>query len=226
MARRNRVVIPGMVHHITQRGNYRQTIFYSDNDRIVYMRLATKYFRIYGIELICYSLMTNHVHLAVIPKEVWSFSLAIGQLHHDFAFWQNMQRGKTGHLWQNRFYSCPVERNGGGQLFRYIEMNAVRAHLVENPWDWEWSSAKAHITGQDPTGLLNMSLWEEDFRTVNWIEFLQTNDEEAVRAQIRRTTQQGYFLGSEETARLLELKMGIQLLPGKRGRKPSPKKRN
>jgi putative transposase len=220
MARRHRVVIPGWVHHITQRGNHRQPVFYSDHDRVVYMRLVEKYFRIYGIDLLGHSLMTNHVHFTAIPEEELSFSLGIGQLQHDFACWQNMQCGTSGHLWQGRFYSCPVEKDRVGQVLRYIELNPVRAGMVENPWDWKWSSAKAHITGQDPTGLLNMNLWQDIFKTVDWREFLgSTADEEAVRAQIRRTTMQGYFLGSEATARRLELELGIQLLPKKRGRK-------
>lgn len=220
MARRPRIVIPGWVHHVTHRGNHRQTIFYSDHDREVYLQLAAKYFPIYGLDLIGHSLMDNHVHLAVIPENESSLSDGIGQIHHHFACWQNIQCGRTGHLWQGRFYSCPVEEDRVLQVLRYIELNPVRARMVEKAWGWKWSSAQAHIAGQDPNGLLNMNYWEKIIAKEKWKEFLEnTSAEGLVQTQIRRTTIQGFLLGSEATARRLELELGKQLLPKKRGRK-------
>jgi putative transposase len=221
MTRRPRIVLPGWVHHVTQRGNHRQIVFYSDRDRIVYLQLAEKYFQIYELDLIGHSLMDNHVHLAVIPEKESSLSDGIGRLHHDFSRYQNIQRERTGHLWQGRFHSCPVEENRVWQVLQYIELNPVRAGMVKNAWEWKWSSAQAHISGQDRGGLLNIGYWEKITDKNKWKELLEkTAVEEAVQAQIRRTTMQGFFLGDETTARRLELELGIQLLPRKRGRKP------
>jgi putative transposase len=169
--------------------------------------------------------MDNHVHIAVIPEKESSLSDGIGRLHHDFSCWQNIQCERTGHLWQGRFYSCPVEEDRVLQVLQYIELNPVRARMVKNGWEWKWSSARAHITGKDQSKLLNMNYWERLIDKRKWKEILeQTAIEESVQAQIRRTTMQGFFLGSEATARRLELELGKLLLPKKRGRKPRSKK--
>jgi putative transposase len=221
MTRRRRIVIPGWVHHVTQRGNHRQTVFFHSEDRNVYLKLVAEYFPRYEIRLIGYALMGNHVHLAVIPEKESSLAEGIGQLHHDFAIWQNIQRGTNGHLWQNRFFSCPVEENRVGQLLRYVELNPVRARIVENPYEWEWSSAQAHLAGRDASGLLDMTHWQRAFHDVKWEKLLaRAADDELVCAEIRKITAKGYLLGSDETALRLEREMGIRLLPRKPGRPP------
>jgi hypothetical protein len=92
--------------------------------------------------------------------------------------------------------------------------------MVKNGWEWAWSSARAHITGQDPSNLLNMNYWDRLIEKDKWKFILeQTAIEESIQAQIRRITMQGFLLGSEATARRLELELGMQLLPKKRGRK-------
>jgi putative transposase len=221
MTRRPRIVIPGWVHHVTQRGNHRQVVFFSDHDRSVYLELLSRYFTVYGVMLIGYCLMDNHVHLVVIPERESSLSEGVGQLHHDFALWQNIQCGRTGHLWQNRFYSCPVEGEHVWQVLGYVELNPARAHMVEHAWDWEWSSARAHATGNDLTGLLDLSYWRKTFNETGWKEYLeQMAADVVIQAQIRRATAKGYFLGNQAKALRLERELGIQLLPRKRGRKP------
>ncbi len=217
-------MIPGWVHHVTQRGNHRQTVFYSAHDRRVYLRLLADYFPLYEIRLIGHNLMDNHVHLAVIPKDKNSLSEGIGLLHHDFARWQNIQRHTTGHLWQSRFFSCPVEEDRVWQVLSYVELNPVRAQMVEHAWEWEWSSTQAHVNGCDPSGPLDMNYWRRNFDAVTWKTFLkQAVADRAGRAQIRRATTRGFFLGSEVTAHKLEQELGIQLLPRRRGRKRRPR---
>lgn len=221
MTRRPRIVIPGWMHHVTQRGNHQQIVFYSSNDRTAYLSLCAKYFGKYKLRLIGYNLMSNHVHLAVIPESGPSLSDGCAQLHHDYAVWQNIRRQRNGHLWQNRFFSCPVEDDRIGQVLGYIEMNPVRAHMVKNAWDWEWSSARAHITGHDSSGLLDMDFWQKKFKAKGWKEYLEkTAENEAITANIRYATSKGYLMGSEETAIRLERLLGKQLRPKKRGRKP------
>jgi putative transposase len=221
MARRPRIVIPGWVHHVTQRGNHQQTVFFSEHDRVVYLRLLAEYFLTYEISLIGYNLMDNHVHHTLIPEKESSLADGIGQLHHDFARWQNIQCGRNGHLWQNRFFSCPVEEDRVWHVLAYVELNPVRARMVAKAWEWEWSSAQAHATGRDTSGLLDMGYWRRAFDGPRWQEFLEKMAaEESVEAQIRRTTAGGYLLGSEATALRLERESGKQLLPRRRGRQP------
>ena len=221
MTRQLRIVLPGWVHHVTQRGNYQQTVFLSEQDRAVFLKMLAKYLIKWEIRLIGYCLMDNHVHLVVVPEREDSLSSGMAQLDHDFALWQNIQRGRTGHLWQSRFYSAPVEEEGIWGVLAYVELNPVRAGMVEHAWEWAWSSAQAHATGCDLSGLLDMKSWREAFTGEKWKEFLkQTLANKSLAAKIRHATRMGHFLGSEETARRLEREMGKQLLPKKRGRKP------
>jgi putative transposase len=220
MARLARIVIPGWVHHVTQRGNRRQTVFFADHDRLVYLALLARCLSSHDISLIGYTLMDNHVHLAVIPARESSLAMGIGRMHHDFARWQNVQRNQNGHLWQNRFFSCAVEEVRVWGVLAYIELNPVRARMVPNAWDWEWSSAGAHARGTDPTGLLNMSFWERTFTPERWMRYLEEMAaEKEIAARIRSATATGRLLGDEATARRLEQELGRPLLPRRRGRK-------
>lgn len=222
MTRFSRIVLPGWAHHVTQRGNHRQAVFFSDHDRLVYLRLLSKYLRLHDIALIGFSLMDNHIHLVAIPEKEHSLANGIGRAHHDFARWQNVQCNTTGHLWQNRFFSCPVEEDRVWEVLSYIELNPVRARLVENAWDWEWSSARAHVTGSDPSGLLDMNFWRKKFNEVGWRKYLeQMAGEKSLQTCIRRATATGRLLGSVATAQQLERELGRSLLPKRRGRKPS-----
>jgi putative transposase len=220
MSRRPRIVIPGWVHHVTQRGNHRQNVFYADHDRVVYLQRLGDCCLKWGLELIGHNLMDNHVHLAVIPEREDSLSDGIGQLHHDFALWQNIQCHRTGHLWQNRFYSCPVEADRVPEVLAYIELNPWRARMVDQAWQWEWSSAQAHISGWDPSGLLNMDFWRKQSNSGEWKSYLERiAGDKSISKKIRNATMRGLFLGRDETARRLEKELGIQILPRKRGRK-------
>jgi putative transposase len=224
MPRPQRIVIPGWLHHVTQRGNHRQMVFFTRKDRYVYLELLSKFFTKYDARLIGYSLMGNHVHLAVIPEYEISLAKGIGQLHQDFSRWQNIQTSRVGHLWQNRFFSCPVEEDRIWDVLAYVEMNPVRAKLVRNAWDWEWSSARAHITGRDQSGLLDMAYWEKTFCGMEWKEFLKTKAAKDLSYDsVRKATSAGRFLGNDMTARWLETKLGRPILPRKRGPKQRKK---
>jgi putative transposase len=220
MPRLQRLVIPGRPHHITQRGNHRQRVFFSDRDYETYLTLMRKYFRKYGVDLAGYSLMPNHVHQAAIPALENSLAKGVGLLHNDFSRWQQIQRDQTGHLWQNRFFSNPMDDSYFWVALRYIELNPVRAGFVRNAWDWPWSSARAHVTGVDETGMLNMELWGKYFDKIQWKEFLleglnKTDETDLIRVANRT----GRPIGSEDFIRSLEKTTGRSLFPKKRGPK-------
>ena len=217
MPRLGRIVIPGWPHHVTQRGNRRQAVFFRDHDRQVYLGLWKKYHAIYHAVLVGYCLMTNHIHKIPVPEFENSLAKAVGRTNNDFARWQNVQRDSVGHLWQARFYSCPVEITSVWDVLAYVELNPVRAVLVENPADWKWSSARAHLTGEDETGLLNMDLWREHFTPSLWAEFLRRKQgDRRLLHRIRTATQTGRPIASEETLRQLEIKLGRRLQTRKR----------
>jgi len=109
MARFARVVIPDVPHHVTQRGNARQIIFASDADRITYLCLLRQYSELHGLSLLGYCLMSNHVHLIAIPQTPNALAQALKQAQGRYATYWNAHRSSCGHVWQGRFYSCPLD---------------------------------------------------------------------------------------------------------------------
>src|SRR5882757_7174121 len=130
MPRQRRVVIPNCPHHITQRGNNRRAIFFGDGDREVYLTLLRAYAVECSVEILGYCLMTNHVHVIATPTVPSGLAKAFGRTHNDYARWLNIRRCESGHVWQNRFFSCPIETRYLWAVLTYVERNPVRAGLV------------------------------------------------------------------------------------------------
>ncbi len=221
MSRFGRIVIPDCPHHVTQRGNHRRPVFSAESEYEFYLKLVRENCYRYKLKLPGYCLMPNHVHHAAIPKSQNSLSRAIGRLHNDYARWKHMQQNLTGHLWQNRFFSCPMDEDHFWEALRYIELNPVRASLVKHAWDWPWSSARSHIRGVDETGLLDMDLWGKRFNSSQWKMFLEDGREEF--ESMRLATRTGRPLGSEEFLIHLEAITGRKLRKQKPGPKPGSK---
>jgi putative transposase len=145
MPRLARTVAVGCAHHITQRGNNRQDVFFVDDDRRMYLELLGEQADRYGLEIVGYCLMRNHVHLVAVPKVEEALAKAVGRTHFRYAQYINRFHKRSGHLWQGRFYSCALDRRHFWQALKYIERNPVRARLCRKPWRYEWSSAAAHV---------------------------------------------------------------------------------
>jgi REP-associated tyrosine transposase len=221
MGRLARVVIPDCWHHVTQRGNHQQTVFFNDADRSFYLMLLRKNGDRYKMRIAGYCLMGNHVHLAAIPQNEAALARAIGQTHNEYARWLNLRREVAGHLWQNRYYSCPMDEGHQWEALRYIELNPVRAGLVGRAVDWEWSSARAHVCGADASGLLDWADWHERWSCDSWREALDLGFENAALLdRIREATRSGRPAGSAEFIERLERAAGRALRPRKRGPKP------
>jgi putative transposase len=157
MARRPRFVVPGVPHHITQRGNNRQDVFSSEQDRIRYLQILREHSRRQNVRILGWCLMSNHVHLVAVPGSVESLALALGQAHSQYSLEQNRKQGRSGHLWQGRFFSCPIESKRLMSAIRYVELNPVRAWMTADACDWRWSSARVHTSPEVRDELLD---WE------------------------------------------------------------------
>ena len=144
MPKQPRVVIPGLPHHITHRSNRGEDVFVEAVDRELYLRLLRKYATRSGVRVAAYCLMTNHVHLVVIPKNSKSLGEAIGTTHGHFASLFNEKYRTQGHLWHSRFFSCVLDEAHFWNAIRYVELNPVRAGLSRRAEDYPWSSARAH----------------------------------------------------------------------------------
>ena len=149
MARIGRIVVPGFPHDVTQRGNRRQPVFFEPADFALYRDLLAERCAKAGVEVWCYGLMPNHVHLILVPHTAEALSRALGETHRRYTAFINARARWTGHLFQGRFGSVAMDEAHLIAAARYIALNPVRVRLVERAQDWEWSSARAHLAGRD-----------------------------------------------------------------------------
>lgn len=221
MPRIARAVAVNVPHHVTQRGNNRQAVFFCEEDRQMYLSLMESYNRKFGVHMIGYCLMTNHVHWVLIPEAADSLARALGSAHSRYSQYLNLRNGSCGHQWQNRFFSCPLEPPHLWTALRYIERNPVRAGMVECAWDYGWSSAWAHVTGRDPSGLLDLELWRAAFTPAEWEQMLRQPDEVTVAKELKEATLRGRPWGWNAFVRRLEgeLDRRLRALPIGRPRK-------
>ncbi|UCD00360.1 MAG: transposase, partial [Phycisphaerales bacterium] len=133
MPRLARTVAVGFAHHITQRGNNRYDVFFVDDDRRVYLELLKEQADKYGLDLVGYCLMSNHVHLIAIPHAEDALAKAVGRTHFRYAQYINRFHRRSGHLWQGRFYSCALDKRHFWLAMKYVELNPVRAKLCRKP---------------------------------------------------------------------------------------------
>ena len=216
MARIARVVAPGYPHHITQRGNRRQQIFFSDEDYIAYIELMAEWCKKYKVDIWAWCLMPNHVHLIAVPQTEEGLARAIGEAHRRYTRRINFRENWRGHLWQERFASFPMDETHLLAAARYIEMNPVAAGLVESPADYVWSSARAHLR-IDQDGLTKVAPLLE--MVGDWHSFLSLSSSQELDL-MKRHERSGRPLGASVFVEGLEMKLGRILRP----QKPGPKK--
>ncbi len=169
MARLARVVVPGVPHHVTQRGNRRQEMFFNEDDHKAYLGLMPEWCGRCGVAVWAYCLMPNDVHLTVVPESEDGLPRGIGEAHRRYSRRINFRQCWRGHLWQGRFASFPMDRRHLMLAVRYVELNPVRAKLCRAPWRWRWSSAAAHVAGRND-GLVDVGPMLK--RVNNWREYL------------------------------------------------------
>ena len=219
MPRQARVVAGGVPLHITQRGNNRQEVFLLDEDRRFYLDHLREQTRHHGVRLLGYCLMSNHVHLVAVPER--PDGLALGQLHGCYAWRFNRRYRRSGHLWQNRFYSCPLAKTHLWRALLYVDLNPVRAGLVNDPTAYPWSSAAAHSRGHDPSELLDAWEWSELDPRGEWAEFLAARTLGLADAvALRAATHSGRPFGEGAFVSRLETELGRSLQAKPRGRPP------
>jgi putative transposase len=188
MSRAPRVTLPGVPHHVTQRGTRRLTVFSSPDDYRAYLGYLAHRAALRGLSVWCYCLLPNHVHLIVAPGDGKALSRALGEAHRQFAGRVHRREGWCGHLWQQRFYSCPLDERHLVNAVRYVLLNPVRAGLVGSVRDWPHSSYRAH-TGVGERGLLDLEPLAR--RIPDWEEFLRIPADEEETVNLRVATRRG-----------------------------------
>lgn len=217
MARLARIVVPGLPHHVTARGNRREPIFFAPGDQQRYAAFLAKAAREADVEVWAYCLMPNHVHLILTPKTTGGLSRAIGAAHRQWASFVNERAGWSGHLFQDRFACVAMDQRHLMNAVRYVAMNPVRARLCASADAWPWSSVRAHLAGKDD-GLVVvrylLDLWP-DFRGL----LEGALDADAIKA-LRAAEFTGRPLGSADFIAQVEQRLGRSLAKRTAGPKP------
>jgi len=220
MPRHARIVIPDLAHHVTQRGNYRQRVFRKEVDYRQYCRWMNEYAKEYTLNIAAYCLMGNHVHFIAVPRTEDGLARTFNTVHMRYSQYMNRQKKMKGHLWQGRFFSCVLDDAHLYRAVRYVERNPVRAKMVKEAWEYEWSSARAHVGQGEQSPIMLSQRVEMAKSGQEWKQYLQEDDEEMVR-EMRLKTQRGLVVGMEDFIKRLEkqLDRSLQCLNPGRPRK-------
>jgi putative transposase len=217
MARLARIVVPGLPHHVTQRGNRREAIFFEDGDHEIYLDLLAEQTLKAEVAVWAYCLMPNHVHLILKPTESDGLGRAVGETHRRYTNFINARGRWTGHLFQSRFASVVLDDLHLIRAVRYVSMNPVRARLVARAEDWKWSSVRAHLSGVDD-GVVRVRPVLD--RVPYLKELLQVGGEDDF-SDLRHAEATGRPLGAPEFVDGLERLLGRKIARRAPGRKPT-----
>lgn len=221
--------MPGTPLHIIQRGNNRQACFFCDEDYWFYLDWLENYAQSTECSIHAYVLMTNHVHLLVTPKHLRSAGNLMKLLGQRYVQYVNRTYKRSGTLWEGRFRSSIIQQEE--YLFtcqRYIEMNPVRAEIVNHPGTYRWSSYRINGQGEKSKLITPHNLYHQlgktgDERERAYREFFRKEIEAGEIDKIRRATNGNFALGNNRFYEEISKVLGRRVSPGKAGR-PRKKK--
>jgi putative transposase len=219
MVRIARIVVPKYAYHVTQRGNYKQKTFESREDYVKYLTWMKEYQDKYKLDILAYCLMPNHVHFICIPQQESSLAKTFNICHMRYSQYFNKKRHVKGHLWQGRFFSCVLDQEYLYAAIKYVERNPLKAGIVKNIDDWEWSSAREHLKKDSQENkLIQLKDINEFLKINNWRDYLESESNEEKEKQIKKYTLTGRPLGDNNFIEKLEKQTGKVLRVEKVGR--------
>ena len=222
MARQARIVIADTPHHITQRGNRGEFIFFEKADYANYLDILTGQCDRFGVSLYSYCLLPNQIHLLAEPKQEELLARAIGETHRRYTNFINDRKNWRGHLFQDRFFSYTMDEQHALRATRYIETLPVTLKLTPRPENYIWSSAKGRIKINKTSDFIKNF---HAFNAIdNWEDYLSRPMDENEMNQIQLHLQTGRPRGSNLFLDSIERKIERPVRPQKRGRKPKNKK--
>jgi putative transposase len=205
MPRIARTVFAEVPHHITQRGNRREDVFFAEEDYRVYLEWLQQYSHQHQLEILAYCLMTNHIHLVAVPGNTDSLQRALKPLHMRYAQRINRQKGWKGHIWQGRYFSAPLDERYMWAAIRYVERNPVRARMVKKAESYLWSSAAGHCGLLEDKVLSNKAIWKKMPNNIeDWSTWLAEGDGSDELIMLRRNIDKGLPCGSADFIKNLE----------------------
>ncbi|MGE3689939.1 MAG: transposase [Novosphingobium sp.] len=215
MPRAARIVVPGLPHHVTQRGNRRQDIFFNQEDWFTYKALMAKACTKHGVECLAWCLMPNHVHLVLVPAFADGLRAVLSSVHTAYSQRINLREGASGHLFQGRFASYAMDDSHLLAAIRYVENNPVKAGLVQEAAQWRWSSARSRVDGISdgltaPTELTRLY--------PNWSAMLAQGWEAGAEEPVEQALASGLPQCRREWLAGLAAETGLSLVKRDRGR--------
>jgi putative transposase len=226
MARRLRYILPGVAVHLIQRGVNRVACFRADTDYLVYLSQLRELCAKHGCAIHAYCLMTNHVHLLLTPNTAEACTSVMHDLGRRYVPYFNRQHDRTGTLWEGRFRSCIVESARYVlACYRYIELNPVRAAMVDHPAGYPWSSCAANSGVRSDPSLSPHAEFEalassSGKRHTAYRGLFDVEMDERLLEAIRDAANAGYPLASEEFKTGVIAPLGWPTGPGKPGPRP------
>jgi putative transposase len=190
----------GSCLHIVQRGDNRRACFHDDQERQRYLELMEHYGKKYHCDLHAYVLMSNHVHILLTVREHNAQSLFMKDLSQQTAHWVHMRHGGTGTMWDGRYHSSHIDSDTYLLTCqRYIELNPVRAGMVELPAAYRWSSYRANAEGKESTLLTPHPVYlalgkDEVARRIAYMALFDIPLDEKDLQRIRFTVQNDFAL--------------------------------
>lgn len=222
MARQARIVIPDTPHHVTQRGNRGEKVFFQKEDFQTYLDILTEQTNRFKVSLLSYCLMPNQIHLIAIPEEERYMARAIGETHRRYSCIINERNDWRGHLFQDRFFSYPMDEQNTLRAARFIETLPVTIGIAPKPENYLWSSAKSRIKVAENSILKPF----RSFHVIhNWADYLERPMDPNELKTIQLHLQTGRPRGGDIFLDSIEERIGRKVRPQKRGRKPKTQKK-
>lgn len=237
MARTARLVFEGIAHHVVQRSNFQLKVFKDEKDKSQYCQFVNEFSNRYKLKIYAYCIMDNHVHFIAVPENSVSLAMTFKNAHMRYSQYFNRKNNQKGHLWQGRFYSCPLDKKHSLEAIKYVERNPVRDSIVKHPWKYFWSSACDHIGGnhkkvskrsmKNGNNLIRISLsdlneLDHNWDPKKWGKYLDSPEDEEFVDRLRSSTKKGIPVFGEKFKKKMENKFRIDLDRKPRGR---PKKK-
>ncbi|HLF12006.1 MAG TPA: transposase [Gammaproteobacteria bacterium] len=224
MPRQPRYRIPGFPQHVVQRGNDRQATFYADNDFAIYRHYLAEAAAKHHCEVHAYCLMSNHVHLLVTPRSPDAVCKLIQSVGRRYVYYINHAYERTGTLWEGRYRATLVEDDAYAlTCYRYIELNPVRAALVDHPAGYPHSSYRRNALGDVDFVVSEHAVYTalantRSARMVAYRRLFEDQLEKSQLAEIRQMTQSCRVLGSDSFRDRIEHVLRRSVRPGQPGR--------
>jgi putative transposase len=224
MPKKPRFYLPGVPAHIVQRGHSREPVFFEVKDYLIYLDWVLEASERYECEIHAYVLMTNHVHVLVTPKYKNSISLMMQFVGRHYVPYINKNYGTSGSIWEGRYKSNIIHDEAYLlTCMRYIELNPVRANMVNFPEDYRWSSFHANGQGKDSELIRPHALYKslggskyQRLDAYNALFKAHIDDDEL--GVIRASLQTGTPLGNDYFRERIEAKLKCKVGQARRGR--------